>query len=122
VDHDLLDFLRGSVRSVWGLELLLFLRRHSDRVWSTPALVQELRSSETVVREAVTGFEQAGLLRCEKGGCAYAPASQVVADLCDRVEAAYRHRPVSVINAIASARRDSLQTFADAFRLKDDPS
>ena len=120
MDQDLLAFLRAAVRSVWGLELLLFLRRHGDRSWSTAALVQELRSSETVVRDALSAFDKAGLLRCDETGCAYAPASPVVAELCDRLEGVYRQRPVSVINAIASARNETLQNFADAFRLKDD--
>lgn len=121
MDQDLLAFLRGSVRSVWGLELLLFMRGHADRAWSTGALVQELRSSETVVHDLLATFDAAGLLRCDAEGCAYAPASPVVAELCDRLEATYRQRPVAVINAIAAARNEALQSFADAFRLKDDP-
>jgi hypothetical protein len=40
--------------------------------------------------------------------------------LCEALERAYRERPVAVINAIASPR-DRMQSFADAFRLKDDP-
>ena len=121
MDQDLLAFLRASVRSVWGLELLLFLRRRTEREWPTALLVQELRSSETVVRDILGTFEQAGLIRCGEDGCEYAPASPVLADLCDRIDAAYRERPVAVVNAIATGRNDNLQTFADAFRLKDEP-
>ena len=120
MDQDLLAFLRGSIRSVWGLELLMFLRRRADKPWSTPLLVQELRSSETVVRDLLGVFEASGLVRCEEEGCQYAPASPAVAELCDRLEATYRERPVGVINAIARSRNETLQTFADAFRLRDD--
>ena len=99
----------------------MFLRRRTDRSWPTPLLVQELRSSETVVRDLLTTFEAAGLVTCQgEDGCGYAPASPVLADLCDRLEATYRERPVGVINAIAASRHEKLQTFADAFRLKDD--
>ena len=120
MDQDLLAFLRASIRSVWGLELLMFLRRRTDRSWPTALLVQELRASETVVRDLLAAFEQAGLVRCGEDGCEYAPASPVIAELCERIETTYRERPVAVVNAIASGRKDNLQTFADAFRLKDD--
>ena len=120
MDPDLLDFLRGSVRSVWSLELLMLLRRAPERAWPTATLVQELRASETVVRDLLTTFEAPGLVRCDQDGCLYAPASSVLEALCRRLEETYRDRPVGVVNAIAAARNEKLQTFADAFRLRDD--
>jgi hypothetical protein len=33
------------------------------------------------------------------------------------LEAAYRERPVTVVNTIIRSRRDELRAFADAFRL-----
>ena len=44
--------------------------------------------------------------------------ASVLARLCDSLEEAYRERPVSVINTIVSPT-DRMQSFADAFRLKD---
>ena len=40
--------------------------------------------------------------------------------MCDALERAYVEKPVGVINQIV-APRDSMQSFADAFRLKDKP-
>ena len=48
-----------------------------------------------------------------------APASPVLAGLCDQVADAYAERPVSVINAIVSPP-DKLQGLADAFRIRGD--
>ena len=118
LDHDLTDFLAASVPSVWALELLLFLRGHPDRAWSQDALVQELRSSRTVVQDALGAFEAAGLVRREEGGCLYQPASPVLAELCDRLAGVYRERPVTVVNAITRPKTSSLDEFANAFRLK----
>jgi DNA-binding GntR family transcriptional regulator len=119
IDRDLTDFISGSVPSVWALELLLFMRGHPDQTWSRQALVRELRGSETVVQNAVSVFEASGLVRCEGGDCTYQPASPALAELCDGLARLYRERPVAVINAITRSRSSSLESFADAFRLKE---
>lgn len=119
-DKDLLAFIGGSIRSVWALELLLLLKRDPARRWPPHELVRELRASTMVVDESIAAFTAAGLVSCEDGGCAYAPASPVLASMCDELEQAYRQRPVAVVNAIVS-RTDKIQSFADAFKLKGDP-
>ena len=118
IDQDLTDFIGGSVPSVWALELLLFLRAHPERAWARPVLVQELRTSDTVVQNALAVFEASGLVRREDDQYAYQPASPALADLCDALAQLYRERPVTVVNAITRAKRSPLQSFADAFRLR----
>ena len=118
IDRDLTDFIGGAVPSVWALELLLFLRAHAERSWTPAALVQELRTSETVVQNALHVFEASGLVRCDEDGCGYQPASEALAELCDRLARLYRERPVAVVNAITRAKTSSLESFANAFRLK----
>ena len=118
-EQELLGFIRAAVRSVWALELLLAMRRSPDRRWTVDALVQELRGSTMVVREALDGFVSAGLVVSDGDGFCYAPASAMLTEFADALEQTYRERPVWVVNAIAS-RKDKLQSFADAFRLKDD--
>ena len=121
IERDLQDFISGSVPSVWALELLLFLRTNADRSWPRERLVQELRASQTVVQDALSVFEASGLVRCEGEGCAYQPASPALAELCDSLAKLYRERPVAVVNAITRSKTTSLETFANAFRLKDPP-
>ena len=116
VEQDLLAFIREHVRSVWALELLLLLRRTPDRVWSPDELVRELRASTTLVNANLPALERAGLVvLTEEGRTRYSPAAPVLAQLCDRLEEAYRQRPVAVINMIA-APADRLQGLADAFK------
>jgi hypothetical protein len=52
----------------------------------------------------------------EDGAFRYAPASPTLNALCDELEAAYRERPVAVVNTIARRRPDPLKGFADSFR------
>lgn len=118
-DRELLSFVRQSLPSVWALEVLLTLKREPETVWSAEALVVEHRASEQVVAGVLADLQRAGIVVGEAEGVRYAPASPVIVDLCDRIEAAYRERPVAVIKAI-SAPPDRLQALADAFRIKGD--
>ena len=117
-DTELVAFVREHVRSVWALELLVTLRREPARHWTPSALVSELRASHGLVADNLAGLQRAGVaLRDDFGSYHFAPANAVVAELCARLEAAYRERPVAVINTIARPR-DPLQSLADAFRFR----
>ena len=119
LNDELLGFIRGSLRSVWALELLLLLRRDPARRWTNEALVQEMRASTAIVADSLQSLQTAGLVACDAdGACVYAPASPVLDGLCSRLEAAYKERPGGVVNAILPAPKGTLQTFADAFRIK----
>ena len=117
-DQDLADFVREHLRSVWAVELLLLMKRTPDRCWLPADLVRELRAATGLVNDNLQRFERGGLAVCEDEGCyRYRPAAPVIAELCDRLETAYRERPVSIINIIA-APRDPLQSLADAFKFR----
>jgi hypothetical protein len=116
---DLFQFLKGSIRSVWALELLLLMRAKPDRLWKVDDLVTELRASTPLVAGVLKTFHDAGLIReVEVGRFCYAPASAAIAAYCEELERAYRERPVAVINAIVASSTDDLQSFADAFRFR----
>lgn len=121
MDPDLLQFIQSSIRSVWSLELLLHLRRHSSRYWKPDELVRELRASDFIVSEGLLALQTAGLVTPEGDGMyRYRPASADLDRLVGLLERQYGERPQSVTKAIFSAPSDKLQTFADAFRLKRD--
>lgn len=118
-DRDLISFVREHIRSVWALELLLLLRRDSNRYWAPSELVRELRASDSVVSHNLAGLERAGLVVLDDHGAhRYAPPAAVVR-LCDELDAAYRERPFAVIGLISSPP-DRLQALADAFRFRGD--
>lgn len=119
-DGDLAAFVREHVRSVWGVELLLVLKRDPARAWPPDQLTAELRASQSLVVDNLQRFERSGLaMRDEGDGWRYAPASPVIAELAESLERAYRERPVSVINLIA-APPDPIQGLADAFKFRGD--
>ncbi|MBJ7411575.1 MAG: hypothetical protein JHD15_14590 [Phenylobacterium sp.] len=115
-DPELAAFAREHIRSVWAVELLLLLRRDVERCWAAEDLVRELRASSNLVRDNLARFHTSGLAMQDDDGCwRYAPASPVLDELAGRLEAAYRERPVSIINLIA-APPDPIQGLADAFK------
>lgn len=119
-DPEFAGFVREHMRSVWAVELLLLLRRDPERCWPPEALVAELRASTNLVRDNLTAFERSGLAVRDDTGCwRYAPAGPVLHDLATRLEAAYRERPVAIINLIA-APPDPIQGLADAFKWRGD--
>jgi hypothetical protein len=112
-----MTFVRQHVGSVWGLELLMLLRRDPQRCWTPAELVRELRASASLIADNLRRLQASGLVAPEEGCFHFAPASAVLEELCSTLEAAYRDRPVAVINMIARPP-DSLKSLADAFKFK----
>jgi hypothetical protein len=121
MENDLQEFIQGSFKSVWALEVLLFLKRGSDQAWSTDELVRELRGSEPVVVQSLAALQAAGLVVADaQGRGQFAPASPALRESADAVERAYAETPNAVRRLILAAPNEKLQTLADAFRLRKD--
>jgi hypothetical protein len=119
-DPELVGFVREHMRSVWAVEVLLILRRDRDRCWEPGALVAELRASTNLVNDILAGFERSGLAVRDDADCwRYAPAAPPLDALAAELEAAYRERPVAIINLIARPP-DPIQGLADAFKWRGD--
>lgn len=111
-------FIHASIKSIWALELLLFLRSQGARSWTVVALARELRASEPVVRGSLGLFRAAGLIdEDEAGRVQFAPASPEIDNLVREIANVYATRPVEVSEEIYAPDRN-IQHFADAFRLK----
>lgn len=116
LSEELTAFIEAVIPSVWALELLILVRGDSSRAWTPAALVAALRASDRLVADILQAFGRTGLIFEEGDEVRYAPPPPVDR-LCAELEAAYRQRPVSVVNAIVRQRSGALSTFADAFRL-----
>ena len=118
-EDDVLAFASASVKSIWALELLLLMQRTAERGWTAAELVRELRASTLVVHEALRQLLNAGLLAAGPADrFCYRPASEHLGMLVNGIQSLYLAKPLTVINAIASAPNEKLRIFADAFRLK----
>lgn len=112
------SFIHTSVKSIWALELLLFLRSNAQRSWSAAELTRELRASEAVVRGGLGLFRAAGLIQEDPAGrVRFAPTLPDTEALVREVAEVYATHPVEVSDEIYVTER-TIQHFADAFRLR----
>jgi hypothetical protein len=119
-DEDVTGFISATFRSVWALEVLLFLKQAPERSWDRSELVAALRASDSVIAHSVDGLLAAGLAVSEGGRTRYGPASVQLARLVHATEAHYAQRPDATRRLIILPRHDGLSAFADAFRLRKD--
>jgi predicted transcriptional regulator len=118
LDPNLLAFVRNSIRSIWALEVLLLLRRKAPEALALDSIVTALRASHKLISRCLEQLGQAGLVSTEGGVSRFAPATPVLAALCDALEKASHERPIALRDAIASSPNDKLRNFSDAFRFK----
>ena len=98
--------VREHVRSVWDLELLLFLRGRPDEAWRAEDLVFELRASTPLIADSLARLRGSGLAAETGDGWRFAPATPELERFCDQLAKAYRTRPVALINQITSPGTD----------------
>jgi hypothetical protein len=117
LSKDVAGFLTSHIGSLEQLEVLLLLQRTSPKSWSPDAIANELRVNATSVRGRLEDLGKRGLITAETEGHRYDPRNSADATI-RRVADAYRERRVAVISFIFSRKESSMQTLADAFRVK----
>jgi hypothetical protein len=118
---DLTNFIRGTFRSVWGLELLCHLRRLAPTAVTPQQLVADLRASELVVANGLEALLAAGLVLVETDhSVRYAPANEELDRLAEAADAYYARSPDAVRRMIVASSSAGVSAFADAFRLRRD--
>ena len=115
--QELARFIRSTFRSVWSLELLLFLKAHRERSWSRAELIEVLRGSDLLVARSIDALLAAGLVdKSEDASTTYLVASADLERWVTAVEAEYARSPDAVRRIIISgAAGGDLAAFADAF-------
>jgi hypothetical protein len=117
-DDDATAFACAAIGSVSALELLILLRRERHNRYRVAELVRELRSSQIAVGQALDHLIKFGLVAgAPDSGYHYQQGSAQLDAICERVEAVYARKPVSLIRALLDAPDEKLRQFADAFRI-----
>jgi hypothetical protein len=120
-------FIAGHVDSVLQLELLLLLAvpAHAAREWSAADLAHELRIDPAWVEGQLKAMGAQGLLDASTGPpptYRYHPRTAELGQAVSDLAQAYADRRVTVIGLIFAKPTDKLRTFADAFRIRKDPT
>lgn len=119
---NLLRLLAAAVPTFPAAELLVFLASHTGRVWSAEEIVKAIKPiSITIaaVQEYLTLFKSNGIVdEKTQDQFLFIPASASLQAAVEELTHAYNERPVSLIRIIYTVSEDSIQSFADSFRLK----
>jgi hypothetical protein len=121
---DLHLFLRRRLRSPLELQVLLFLRESADREWTAEALAPLLGVTESAAGRLLFDLMARRLARLAR----FAPPSYVYDPAAgpetrrevDRLAELYAERPADLLAALEARGPDSVQQFADAFRLREE--
>lgn len=118
--QDLRRFILTSIPSVPYLEALLLLRGESQRSWSAAEAARRLYLPEQRGTELLGELVSAGVARQESLGYRYAPATEELAAMLDRLAVQYSADLVGISDLIHSRVDKKAQQFADAFRIRKD--
>ena len=116
---ELAAFISDTFRSIWTLELLLFLKEHAANTWQNESLVSALRASDAIVSTSVEHLLAAGLIIADSKGAKYAPVSKDLGELVEEAQRLYAKKPDAVRRLIVS-RGASLSAFSSSFRIRRD--
>ncbi|HVK38408.1 MAG TPA: hypothetical protein VNA88_07755 [Candidatus Kapabacteria bacterium] len=117
------DLLARCIRSVSQLEVLLLLMRESESDWTAERTSAELYIQPQPAADHLMKLHTSGLI--EKTGSdpdryRYAPRSNAVDRAVRDLAQVYGMMRLRVINEIMTNPDDSIQSFADAFKLRKD--
>jgi hypothetical protein len=116
-----LRFLKDYVQSIAQLELLLLLYRDRDNSWTVEAAAKAQYTAIGMTQTALESLRGIGLLAVTSESeprYQYAPVSSELDQLVAELAQLYLERRVTIINLIYSSPLDTLQSFADAFRIR----
>ena len=116
---EIVSFIASCIDSVEQVEILLMLRAERTRRWTAEELTRGQHSSIGSVHLRLQRLVAAGLVATEGASYVYA-ASSASDELVRRLADLYADRRTAVIERIFSDRKDPLQPFADAFRLREE--
>ena len=116
------DFIARNLTAVEELDVLLLLRAVPDKDWTLEDVRRALTTSVESAELRAEHLVRAGLVRRSEEGSSYryAPRDSETARTIDDLAEAYAKRRVSVIGLIFAGPSDSVRSFSDAFRLREE--
>lgn len=118
---DVLDLIARHLDSMEQVQALLVLRREPDRFWQVNEIATDVRASPEKVAAVLAILHDNKLVSVAPGdpkSYRYSPATAALRTSVDNLEVAYNTRPVTLVKALYDRPARSIQSFAEAFRLR----
>jgi hypothetical protein len=125
ISRELRSFIAEYVRSLMTLELLLLLYANRQREWRAPELARELRVELPWAERELRELAKRGLVNVaatDPPTYRYGPQRPELDAVTAQLAAIYPQHRFSIIQILYAAPSEPLQSFADAFKLRKDPS
>jgi hypothetical protein len=122
---NLLRFIRVCVPTYQAAEVLVFLATHPDQAFAPDDITTGMRPviiAGPAVQEYLALFTAFGLTTEDGGRVMLKPRTDELAQHVDALVRAYNEQPVTLITAIYRIADSKIQSFADSFDLRKDPS
>lgn len=114
-------FLRETVRSIWGLEVLLLLHTTSPKAWNICELTMEIRGSEPLVEDVLKTLCRARVVReVAAGRYTVTLEDSKLAALMSELAILHAEYPVSIVKEILRSPNQKIKVFVDAFKIARD--
>jgi hypothetical protein len=121
LSKDVQAFFELHIDSVETLHVMILLQSRPETVWTTRAISDELRSSESSVTARVRALVDRKVMASSSvsgDGIHYEPYSVEMGSLISEALEYYRQRPYRVVELIFSKRTQAIRSIADAFRFR----
>lgn len=118
------QFILQKIDSLEEMEILLLISAAPEKLWTTEAVYEGIRSSLDSVAQRLAGLAEKGLLQPTgetRRTYRYRPATAELAAAVHSLGAAYKERRLRVLECLFSKPLSSLRIFSDAFRIRKDP-
>ena len=112
-------FIERHIRSMSGLEALLYMREHANSEYTAENLANSLRGNIDWISDLMNFYKTHGLIaEVSTGVYRYRPENASEEAIMVELARVFRQRPSTLLSAILAAPSQNIQSFADAFRLK----
>jgi hypothetical protein len=122
IPTDIRVFIARYLRSVGHLELMLFLFDGRDREWTAIDLAKEMRTNESLVEQQVSALngpiKKTKIIKPE--AFRFEAADKSLLELVAKLSSLYRSHRHAIISEVYSQPLATIQSFADAFKIKKD--
>ena len=121
IPEDINRFILLGIPSIPYLEAILLLKEDPAQAWDSRQLSKRLYLSDRDAGALLVALNESGIASRVEGGDSafrYAPITDVLRDLLDRLASIYPGNLIEVTHLVHSKTNKRARQFADAFKLR----
>jgi hypothetical protein len=119
IARDLRNFIDSNIQSVEQLEMLCLLADAPSKSWTAMEVYRRIQSTEKSVQQGLQHFVARELFTADASGAyRFSPKTATLGNSALELVKTYREKRVAVIETIYKKPMESVQDFAEAFRLR----